>query len=466
MTPGRLTYYALAVLLSGLALALTLLLEPLMERSIFLLFIAAIVVSALYGGLGPGLVAVFLSTSASGLFFVPPRYTLLVGLEHLVRLGVFLLVMTAITWLAARRTHVEEGLRESEERFRATFEQAAVGIAHVAQDGSWVRVNDRLCEIVGYEREELLEITFQDITHPDDLDADLEQARQLLDGQIETYSMEKRYLKKDGSVVWINLTGSLVREAAGEPAYYIAVVEDISERKRAEEALRSVREAERNRMARDLHDGVLQDLSYTTAALGLIMLRTEDRELHRQLQKAVDVVRRAAQELRDAVNDLRLEGEADRPFPEIVASLVERIRAMDPEHDIRLEVRDGFPWVSLGDAGVEISRVIREALTNARRHSGATRVRVRLWTEDGYLVAEVGDDGRGFGPEHEAGGGSKSMRERALRLSGELEVESKPGEGTRVRVRAPMAAALRGSGPPDSGEARSDGRSASSEPRG
>jgi K+-sensing histidine kinase KdpD len=74
-TPGRLTYYALAVLLSGLALALTLLLEPLMERSIFLLFIAAIVVSALYGGLGPGLVAVFLSTSASGLFFVPPLYT-------------------------------------------------------------------------------------------------------------------------------------------------------------------------------------------------------------------------------------------------------------------------------------------------------------------------------------------------------------------------------------------------------
>ena len=116
-TPGRLTYYALAVLLSGLALALTLLLEPLMERSIFLLFIAAIVVSALYGGLGPGLVAVFLSTSASGLFFVTPRYTLLVGL---VRLGVFLLVMTAITWLAARRTRVEERLRESEERFVLT----------------------------------------------------------------------------------------------------------------------------------------------------------------------------------------------------------------------------------------------------------------------------------------------------------------------------------------------------------
>jgi len=135
------------------------------------------------------------------------------------------------------RKRAEEELRESEERFRATFDQAAVGVAQVAPGGRWLRVNQRLCEIVGYPEEEILRLTFQDITHPDDLDADLEHLRRLLDGEIWTYSTEKRYLRKDGSIVWINLAVSLVRNSSGEPDYFVSVIEDISERVRAEEAL-------------------------------------------------------------------------------------------------------------------------------------------------------------------------------------------------------------------------------------
>src|SRR5215207_8388335 len=137
-----------------------------------------------------------------------------------------------------KRKRVEEELDESEERFRATFEQAAVGIAHNAPDGSWLRVNQRLCDIVGYSREELLQKTFQEITHPEDLDADLAQSRKLLAGQIETFSTEKRNIRKDGSIVWLNLTVSLVREPSGEPDYLITVVEDITERKWAEEEMK------------------------------------------------------------------------------------------------------------------------------------------------------------------------------------------------------------------------------------
>jgi PAS domain S-box-containing protein len=133
------------------------------------------------------------------------------------------------------RRRIEEVLRESEERFRATFEHAAVGAAHVGIDGRWLRVNRRLSEIVGYEREELLERTFQDITHPDDLEEDLEQMRLMLEGELQTYTIEKRYLRKGGPEVWVNLTVSLVRDASGEPAYFIAVVEDISERKKTEQ---------------------------------------------------------------------------------------------------------------------------------------------------------------------------------------------------------------------------------------
>ena len=136
------------------------------------------------------------------------------------------------------RLRTDRQLRESEERFRATFEQAAVGIAHVGVDGHWLRVNQKLCDIVGYTHDELLQRTFQDITYPPDLDADLAYARQLLAGEIATYSMEKRYVRRDGSLVWINLTGSLVRDAAGAPSYFIAIVEDITARKRAEETSR------------------------------------------------------------------------------------------------------------------------------------------------------------------------------------------------------------------------------------
>ncbi len=133
-------------------------------------------------------------------------------------------------------------LEESEERFRATFDQAAVGIAHVGLDGRWLRVNRKLCDIVGYRPDELLALTFQDVTHPDDLEADLAQARRLLAGEIATYSLEKRYFRRDRALLWINLTVSLVRTPEGRPKYFISVVEDITEKKRVQDALHRERE--------------------------------------------------------------------------------------------------------------------------------------------------------------------------------------------------------------------------------
>lgn len=140
------------------------------------------------------------------------------------------------TYRRERRQEQERGvaervLRDSEECLRATFEQAAVGMAHVAPDGHWLRVNQRLCDIVGYTPAELLRCSFQDITHPDDLALDLDYVRQMLSGEIDRYSMEKRYLRQDGSVTWINLTVALVRHADGSPNFFISVIEDINERK-------------------------------------------------------------------------------------------------------------------------------------------------------------------------------------------------------------------------------------------
>ncbi|MBV9258014.1 MAG: PAS domain S-box protein, partial [Ktedonobacteraceae bacterium] len=130
--------------------------------------------------------------------------------------------------------HAIEQLRESEERYRVLFEQAAVGIAHVAVDGRWLQVNQKLCDIVGYTRKDLLERTFQDITHPDDLASALECVRRLLQNELQTCTLETRYLRKDGALIWTKQTVSLVRDATGNPHYFISIIEDISERKRAE----------------------------------------------------------------------------------------------------------------------------------------------------------------------------------------------------------------------------------------
>ena len=136
-----------------------------------------------------------------------------------------------------KRQRIEKSLRDSERRLRSTFEQAAVGIAHVAGDGQFLRVNQRFCDIVRYTRKDLLAYSFQDITHPDDLEADLGHMEQLLAGEKSTFSMEKRYIRPDDSPVWVNMTVSLVREASGDPKYFISVFEDITERKQAEEQL-------------------------------------------------------------------------------------------------------------------------------------------------------------------------------------------------------------------------------------
>jgi PAS domain S-box-containing protein len=125
----------------------------------------------------------------------------------------------------------------SDSLFQNAFEFAAIGMALVSIEGKWLRVNRSICEITGYREAELLERTFQDITHPDDLEEDLENVRKMLAGEITTYQMEKRYYHKSGSIVWIQLSVSLVRTKSGEPLFFIAQIQDITRQKKSEEQL-------------------------------------------------------------------------------------------------------------------------------------------------------------------------------------------------------------------------------------
>ena len=128
-------------------------------------------------------------------------------------------------------------LKESEEKFHSVFEQAAVGIARVSPTGAFLEVNQKLCDILGYSKAELIEKTFQEITHPDDLESDLNLVQQTLDNKRSTYNMEKRYFHKKGPTIWISLTVSLIRSATGTPKYFVSVLEDISFRKEIEQKL-------------------------------------------------------------------------------------------------------------------------------------------------------------------------------------------------------------------------------------
>jgi len=125
----------------------------------------------------------------------------------------------------------------SDSLFQNAFEFAAIGMALVSLEGKWLLVNRSICEITGYSEAELLERTFQDITHPDDLEEDLENVRKMLAGEIDTYQMEKRYYHKNGSIVWILLSVSLVRTKSGEPLFFIGQIQDITRQKKSEEQL-------------------------------------------------------------------------------------------------------------------------------------------------------------------------------------------------------------------------------------
>jgi DNA-binding NarL/FixJ family response regulator/signal transduction histidine kinase len=215
------------------------------------------------------------------------------------------------------------------------------------------------------------------------------------------------------------------------------------ERWQAQEKLEEVRETERSRIARDLHDDVLQDLSGALVDAQRIKATSTDPEASRLSERLLATLDRMGPHLRSAIYDLSLEREQDRPFDVLLGELVDLQSTIAPHLQIALEVQEGILEGPLGETGREILRIIGEALTNARRHSETTSVWVRVGISKGILFAEVEDDGRGFDatrkestpPASGTGGGFgiRAMGERANLLGGELEIVSEPTRGTKVR---------------------------------
>jgi DNA-binding NarL/FixJ family response regulator len=202
--------------------------------------------------------------------------------------------------------------------------------------------------------------------------------------------------------------------------------------------VRQVRDEERRRIARDLHDEALQELTLAVTE-GERLTATDRGPAPGRL---VLSLKRLGQQLRGAIYDLRLEEQEGQPFGHLLQALISLHGAQAIDCEVELDIRDHVPTVPLGHRGTEILRVVGEALTNTRRHSKATSVRVAAWGSDEHLCIEVADDGRGFDPHSQptgaTGTGIVGMRERAVLLNAELTVSSQPGAGTKVRLDVPL----------------------------
>jgi len=337
------------------------------------------------------------------------------------------------------RMDAEEERRLAEEKYRGIFENAVEGIFQTTVEGRFVTANPALARMFGYDSPEKLLENVSNVAEQLYVDRERrEEFGRLMQQDDFVSGFEVQIYRKDGSVMWASASARAIRDAGGEMTGYEGTVEDISERRRLEESLREIREAERRRIARELHDVVLQDLTYALQSLQLARRMPEANRDDEETSRQTEALKRAVEGLRDAIYELRLESTQEQPLIRTLESILELNRQMAPGCAFDLVVRGEFPGSLSGPVGIEIVRIVQEALANVRRHSEARRATVTLGIVDDEAWVEVEDDGRGFDPGEDPGMGFTGMHERTLALGGRLEVESEREMGTRVRLRVPL----------------------------
>ena len=371
------------------------------------------------------------------------------------------------------RKRSEELLRESEERFRTIFENAGLGAALVDGEGHPVKCNPALQKMLGYTESELGNMAFPEFTHPDDIDLDWKLYSELLAGKRDKYEIEKRYIRKNGELMWGQLTVSQVKNRDGTPAKYsVGVVEDISDRKRAElnlrvahdqltrelaertraeaeivrlsERLITAQEEERTRIARELHD----DLSQQIAGLG-IALSNIRRQIPADQREARDQAERAYHKLLTIGEGIRHLSHELHPAIIEHSGLVSALESYCTEFELLTKVsatvqaQGQFEDLS-AKTQLGIYRIAQEALYNIWRHADVKEAEICLARVEERIHLQISDRGVGFDPSQpskEAGLGLVSMRERARLLGGSFSIESSPGEGTTIAADIPINSA-------------------------
>jgi PAS domain S-box-containing protein len=345
-------------------------------------------------------------------------------------------------------------LVESERLYRSTFDAAPVGIVHVGLDGQWLRVNQCLCDLLGYPCEALQSLGVQELIQSEEGAGEAESFRRMVAGTLDRDVVhEKRYRRQDGSFVWTRVNVSVHRDAEGQPQHFIAVIEDITEMKRAEQELRAsseqlrdlaahlltVREEERARISREVHDELGQSLTAVKMDLAWLegrLPRSDGqmlKRIHSTLKLAdsiIQAIRRISTELRPGVLDLGL-----------AAAVEWQVQEFQARSGIQCKVRLLTQDVFAPDVSTALFRILQETLTNVARHAKATRVEVVQQKQRDRVVLMIRDNGQGFdqvGPSLSKSLGLLGMRERAAILGGQVNISSAPGNGTTVTAWIPL----------------------------
>jgi PAS domain S-box-containing protein len=376
----------------------------------------------------------------------------------------------AMIWVlrdVTERRAAESALRESEERFRSSFDHAPIGMALVALDGRYMQVNRALCELLGYTEEELLGKSSQDIVHPDDLAGALELRERLYAGEIDTYQLEKRYLHKDGHVVWILLTGSVVHNR-GLPQYSITQILDITDRRHLEmdRAVMLASEREYNRQLRalaemrsDLTAMIAHELRGPVAALRMMTFLLAGGGLSREDEsQMLATIQGEIEQLDRLAGDVAAVTVAEREDFSVQLHPVSLAMLLDGAETFALGALADHQWTVLPAPDVRvwcdperISQVLRNLIDNAAKHTPTgTPVELRALRDGPQVRIEVADKGPGLpaedfdlifekfgrGPSAAArqtsgAGLGLYLSRQIMRAHGsDLTVESTPGTGT------------------------------------
>jgi PAS domain S-box-containing protein len=362
--------------------------------------------------------------------------------------------------IAINNAQQAEMLRESEERFRRIFEEGPLGMAVTGWDYRFIQVNTKLCQMLGHTEQELLGLTFTEVTHPEDISKDVQLVQQIFRGEIPYYRVEKRYIKKNKEIIWCNLTSAGIHDMDGKCPYSLKMIEDITEHKRAEEALQEyaerlqslshklleVQETERRNIARELHDEVGQVLTAVKINLQKIGRSNKNRTLAPHLEESIAIIDNAIEQVRNLSLDLRPSMLDDLG---LIATLRWYIDRQAQQAGFVAELVTDLRAHLHPDLETVCFRIVQEALTNVVRHAQAQRVYISLRQRNGELELVIRDNGVGFDARvaqkraaHGASFGLLGMQERTQLVSGQIKIRSEPKRGTTIRARFPLIPSL------------------------